>query len=323
MPTRPHRMWLYPLVLALIYIGWAFGMTTLGRWGNFASYWPLSITMAFGSFVAGSTAAGGGAVAYPVFTKLFAIPSEDARTFALMIQTFGMGMASFVIWLRRDPILPRVILWSCTGSILGLVLGTYLIAIPSPYPKVLFTSATALFGITLALTRWGLGGRTWKTMPLWGDMERLTFVAVGLIGGVVASVVGTGTDMLVFMVLTLAFGLDEKVGTLTSVPIMAITSAAGFALHTLVVRDVGIVWEYWSVCVPIVIVGAPIGALVLSRLQRDHVIGFLLVLIAFETITTLWLVPLTDAIARNTLIFTAVCVCSFAALVAARRYRRI
>ncbi len=50
--------------------------------------------MVFGSFVAGSTAAGGGAVSFPVFTKLLHIPADEARTFGLLIQSVGMTMAS-------------------------------------------------------------------------------------------------------------------------------------------------------------------------------------------------------------------------------------
>ena len=51
------------------------------------------------SFVAGSTPHGGGAVAFPVLTKVFGVPAADARTFSLSIQAVGMGTAAVVIML--------------------------------------------------------------------------------------------------------------------------------------------------------------------------------------------------------------------------------
>jgi uncharacterized membrane protein YfcA len=41
----------------------------------------MSVTMAFGSFIAGATSEGGGAVAFPVMTLLFNIAPSIARDF--------------------------------------------------------------------------------------------------------------------------------------------------------------------------------------------------------------------------------------------------
>jgi hypothetical protein len=46
---------------------------------NIVDNWPITLTMVFGSFIAGATAEGGGAVAFPVFTKALHIaPAEDS-----------------------------------------------------------------------------------------------------------------------------------------------------------------------------------------------------------------------------------------------------
>ena len=44
------------------------------RFGLFTDNWFMSVTMAVGSFIAGATSEGGGAVAFPVMTLGFKIP---------------------------------------------------------------------------------------------------------------------------------------------------------------------------------------------------------------------------------------------------------
>jgi hypothetical protein len=57
----------------------------------------MSITMVFGSMVAGATSEGGAAVAFPVMTLVFGIAPPVARDFSFMIQSVGMTCASFTI----------------------------------------------------------------------------------------------------------------------------------------------------------------------------------------------------------------------------------
>lgn len=56
--------------------------------------WKVALTMVFGSLVGGGTSEGGGAIAFPIFTKLLHIAPVDARNFSLAIQSVGMGSAS-------------------------------------------------------------------------------------------------------------------------------------------------------------------------------------------------------------------------------------
>lgn len=289
---RRIALWVYPVLVLLLYILWSGYMTLAGKWFLFAQYWPASVTMVLGSFVAGSTAGGGGAVAFPVFTKVLHISSTDARTFSLMIQAFGMGMASVFILSRRIPILPRVVLFVSLGGVVGHVLGTFWLIIPGSYPKILFTFIATAFGIVLYISTYLIKWRPLFRMPEWNHHRKWAFMAVGVFGGIFSAQVGSGIDMLTFMVLTLAFGIDEKVSTPTTVIIMAINSWVGFFLHGVVIQDIGQMWNHWLVAVQIVIIGAPLGAYVASRIHRHNVINFLLVLIALELVTTLLLIPI-------------------------------
>ena len=285
------RRWIYFLLLAIIYTNWIIFMTLTNRWELFLHYWPASVTMSLGSFVAGATAEGGADVALPVFTKVLHIPSSDARTFGLMIQSFGMTMASVMIFVQRIKVMPRVIGWVSLGGILGQIIGTYLIIIPEPYPKILFTFVATAFGVAMIISRWFIHWSPREDLPLWDNRYRLLFGVVGIMGGIFAAQTGSGIDMLTFMVLTLAFGINEKISTPTTVVIMGLNSVVGFFLHGVVSQDIGPMWNYWLVAMPIVIVGAPLGAYVASKVQRDTIIYFLLSLITVELVTTLWLVP--------------------------------
>ena len=79
--------------------------------------------MVFGSFVAGATSMGGGAVAFPVLTKLLAVAPENAKLFSLAIQSVGMTSASFTIVLMRLPVLWRVILPASVTGAVGMLIG--------------------------------------------------------------------------------------------------------------------------------------------------------------------------------------------------------
>lgn len=99
--------------------------------------------------------------------------------------------------------------------------------------------------------------------------------------------------MLVFIVLTLAFGIDEKIGTPTSVIVMAINSVVGAFIYTFVLQNVDQVQEYWLVTMQIVIFGAPFGVYVVSKINRAYLILSILFLITVELGTTIWLISFT------------------------------
>lgn len=288
---KQNRTKIYPALVLIIYTIWITFMTLTENWALFRTYWPATVTMMFGSFVAGATAEGGGAVAFPVFTKVLKLASTDARTFSLMIQSFGMGMASLYIVTRRIRFMPQVVAWVSLGGIVGHILGAFWLIIPSPYPKVLFTFVTTAFGVVLIISTYIIKWTPRSHLPGWGPRYQAMFAIIGLIGGTFAAQVGSGIDVITFMLLTLGFGMDEKVSVPTTVIIMAINSWVGFFLRGVVLQDIGIMWNYWLVAMPIAILAAPLGAFVVSRISRYKVINFLLALITLELVTTLWLVP--------------------------------
>ena len=63
----------------------------------FETHYIMSITMIFGSMVAGATSEGGGAVAFPVMTLALKIKPAIARDFSLMTQSCGKTFSTFGI----------------------------------------------------------------------------------------------------------------------------------------------------------------------------------------------------------------------------------
>lgn len=263
-------------------------MTLAGQWFLFADFWPASVTMVFGSFIAGSTPAGGGAVAFPVFTKVLGVDTATARTHALMIQSVGMTMASIFILSRGIPIYRRVVKWACLGGAIGMIAGTFYLRLPDPYPKVLFTAVVLAFGTNFAFCHGVLRLRSRPDLPAdWGPRNRAHFILAGLVGGLVASAAGSGIDLICFILMTLGYGLMERRAIPTSVLIMASISILGFVLHGFVLRDTAEARQFWLVSVPIVAVGAPFGAFVAAHLPQRLLIVGILLLVLLETVTTI------------------------------------
>ena len=271
-------------------------MSLGARWALFVENWFMSVTMAFGSFVAGSTSQGGGAVAFPVMTLGFNIEPKGARDFSMMIQSVGMTSASIAIFWRKIHVdrtsLVVAGLSGGVGAIIGLEFVQWWFA-PDP-TKVFFVSLWLAFGFAL----WRINQITRKvrrTTLADRSSRTLFFLALsGLLGGIISGLLGSGLDILVFALLVLGFRLCETVATPTSVVLMASNSQVGFCWRLLggggePIREE--IWNYWWVCVPIVAIGAPLGARFISSRGHLFVVRLLLVVILAQFIGALIIVP--------------------------------
>jgi uncharacterized membrane protein YfcA len=269
------------------------------------AWWPASLTMVFGSFIAGASAEGGGAIAFPVFTLLLKIPPVDARSFSFMIQSVGMVSASLLILGRGIPVELRAVKWPALGGIVGLLAGTWWVApyLPPVQTKLFFVSLWMAFGIGL----WRANrNRTRAVRPrlpeLLASEDVFMLLATGFIGGIVTAIFGNGVDLVTFCVLTLWYGIDEKVATPTSVVLMSILTVCGFALHALVERDVSEnMYHAWLAAAPVVLFFAPLGAFVISKWNRLAIANLLIVIIVVQILGALYVLqPSLDHLALST-----------------------
>ncbi len=298
-------------------------MTAQGTWDLFWTNWPMSVTMVFGSFIAGSTPAGGGAVAFPVFTKLLEVSTPVARTFSLMIQSVGMTMASIFILSRRIPVSMRAIRLCLGGAGAGFLLALATPAPPDPYPRIFFTTVAVFFGVAMIYTHWVMGWRPKRgaNARLGGRSNHLHLMAIGLLGGYVSGQIGSGVDLLTFVALTMAYGLHERYAIATSVLIMTAISLLGTAMLLLTQHEsVPQAYSYWLVCVPVVAVGAPFGAWLASRMPRPCLMTIVLLLILAEAVTTALLVDWTLRMLKLGFLVGLITVGYFAWMVQHRRH---
>jgi|LSQX01.2.fsa_nt_gb uncharacterized membrane protein YfcA len=314
------------LVPATITLAWLIGLTVFGLWPRVLDNWAAFLTMVVGSFVAGSTPQGGGAVAFPVFTKGLGISAEVARVFSLCIQTIGMGSAALVILIRRVPVDGFALRLGIPSALVGFFLGIHMLSdttrpfwpslLPGAYLKVAFT----LLIMTTATIVW-LGSRVpvrevrSRIRPA-GPRQGALLVGATFIGGVASSQLGSGADVFFFLVAAVLLGLEPRVGVPTSVIIMASVSAAGLAYLGLVhgMLNVGVQGDQvisigghllatplnagrndllglWLAGTLAACWTAPLGAAFAAAVSNRVLVGFVAALALLEVITTILFLP--------------------------------
>ncbi|WP_339461014.1 TSUP family transporter [Nodularia spumigena] len=283
------------LVALTVWTTWLIVVSPSAAISNMILHWKIAVTMVFGSMIAGGTSMGGGAVAFPVLTKVLQVPAHEARVFSLAIQTIGMGAASLTIVAMGTPLEWRFIRWVSLGGVPGIIISSVFLApiIPANATKICFTIMISSFAIILILLNRSISHPN-LVIKSWGKWERNVSFCIGIIGGIISGLVGSGMDIFAFSVMVLLFGVCEKVSTPNSVILMAINTAVGFFLHKFVLGNfVEPVSNYWLAAVPVVVVGAPLGAILCNLLNRTTVIWVLISLIFVELVSSLLLIPLT------------------------------
>ncbi len=315
--TSPRAALLVPATVTIV---WAVFVIGGGELERVLSHWESSLTMTAGSFLAGASPEGGGAVAFPIFTKVLHVPPAVARTFSLCIQAVGMTSAAVAIVLAGRTIEVRALVISVIAGSAGFVAALLALSDfdalfwasrqPASYVKVPFTVVLAGMA-TVMFTSLRRGEFGAEHVPAWTRRMVFGLAIAAFFGGVLASLTGTGVNVLVFLFIVLVFGLHPRVGVPTSVIAMAGISLVGvvtlgvfdgqLAVETNAVGDVVRVGgeavgplpgqEYdllglWLAAVPIVVWGAPLGAYVVHRLREEWLVTFLALLALTEVVST-------------------------------------
>ena len=210
----------YPLVLSF----WFSVYESQGGFDNVIRYWFMPITMMFGSFIAGATSEGGGAVAFPVMTLVLKIPPLIARDFSLIIQSVGMTAASLWILRLGIPIERKALVYGTCGGAIGMALGLFFVQdwFQPKYLKMFFVCTWLAYAFFLR--RLASLGRRNSLPDKLSFGESLLLCSFAIMGGTVSSLTGSGLDIFTFSVLTLYFRVDEKIATPTSVILMAVNA---------------------------------------------------------------------------------------------------
>lgn len=308
------RKYSYCIYLFVIFIFWFLYINYYQLWSLFGDWWPMSLTMAFGSLVAGGTPTGGAAVAFPVFTKILNISVDQSRTFGLMVQSFGMTAAAIFLWSRHTKILWRIVMYTCCGGFVGISLSSLFFDFPESYARALFTTMIATFAVAFLLTLRFRGYICCSFLARLKRLQKIEFFLIGIVGGIISDNTGSGVDIVLFIVLTLSYRVDEKVAVPTSVVVMAIASVYGFFWHGLYVVDTQPVMPYLLVCIPVVIVGAPLGAWLMCLCRRWQLVAFVMLLISAELVSTLLLLDFSKQLIAVMVVCCFICTLCFSHL---------
>lgn len=287
---KPKNQLYYLIPHFIVLILWIIYMNYTNKWFLLSDNWFMSVTMLFGSFIAGATPEGGGAVAFPIMTLIFDIKPHTARNFSLAIQSVGMTAACLLILARKIKI-DKTYLYLCSfGGVFGIILGScFIVPFVSPaYAKMFFVSLWLSFGIALFYVNLKQHGKIIERLPQLSNSEKQQFIFWGFLGGVVVSIVGSGIDILTFSIVTIRYRLSEKVATPTSVCLMTINTIIGFLIHVFLLKDFGVQeFNYWLACIPVVIFGAPFGAYLISQRTRSFISNFLYIVLIVQFIGAL------------------------------------
>lgn len=291
---------LLPVGMAIfVWAVWALYMHHSALWSLFESRWGMSLTMVFGSFIAGATSEGGGAVAFPAMTLLFDIHPAVARDFALMIQAVGMTAASILIIVQGIKVEWRAVIFGSIGGIVGMTVGLTAIAphVPPPHAKIFFTSLWLSFALALYLVNRNRAREVFDAIQGFRPAHAALLASIGVLGGIVGSITGSGLDILTFSVLVLGLRVSESIGTPTSVLLMAANAIVGFAWKYGALGGMEPeAFRFWYVCIPVVVVGAPLGARVIRNVPRLHIANFLYASIVVQFVFALIVIPLTGGL---------------------------
>ncbi len=277
----------------LTFLAWGFFMQFTDSWLLFYDNWFMTITMIFGSFIAGASSEGGGAIAYPVMTLIFDIDPAVARNFSFAIQSIGMTFAAIWIFLSRIKIERKTLLLAGLGGFIGILFGSFYISpyVKADYAKMMFVSFWLSFGIALWVVNFINKRKTIEELPALSRAQSIEFFAVGIIGGIFSSVLGNGIDICTFSYVVLKYGLSEKIATPTSVILMASNAIIGFILNFFFLNSIQPeVIDYWLVSVPVVIFGAPLGAFAITLINSKKIAAILITIIVVQFVTAVFII---------------------------------
>lgn len=232
----------FTIALALaVNVVWAIGVLAFGHVDRVLANWESSITMIFGSFVAGASPQGGGVVAFPVFTKVLGVTPPVARVFSLAIQSVGMTAASLSILFYRRAVAWKAIAWITPAAAVGFLVATYGLSdgsrpfrpslLPGPYVKVVFTVVLAAMAAGLWAQYRASGVATRTTVDARAHRMKVLLCVFGVLGGMASALVGSGADVFAYIAIVLLAGLSPRAGVPTSVIIMTLISLLGLVAH--------------------------------------------------------------------------------------------
>lgn len=285
-------VWLRFLPALIFYPIWLRTMIAHDLWEPaYRDGWPMAIVMVAGSLIAGSTPLGGGVVAFPVSVLVLKLTPKEGRDFACLIQSVGMVAAAYLILTcKRDMLHMELIVTTILAGTWGLVVGFSLTVNPLVL-NVVFTTVIISFAlIYFYLNEYYMprADRAAQAQQAAGDsgdaltpalpttprtiiLRRVIMVFFAVGGGVLSAQLGSGSDTASFVFTVLVWNsvspkhdhINMSVASASSVVIMAAHTVETAAMVLIAGGSSPQVYHCLLAAAPIVVLGAPLGSLLL------------------------------------------------------------
>lgn len=237
----------------------------------YATHWVMPFTMIFGSFIAGSTPLGGGAVAFPVMTLILNIDASQSRDFSLLIQSVGMTSAGVAMALDGTFPNRKLLGISCFSGTVGILIGLAWLQVDDAFAKTLFsTMVTSYFLCNSPDTA---NTELASTTP----RQEAGLAISSFVGGLIVSIQGNGIDVCIFIFMKLCTEYKTKVIIKLSVVTMAFLSVVGSIVRLTDYPDQlhARIVDYWSLSSWVVSFGAPLGGYAMARMNANYLNRFI------------------------------------------------
>ena len=295
--------WLRFLPALVVWPMWFFLVGSSGAFADvFVDYWPASVAMVVGSFIAGSTPLGGGVVAFPVSVLVLQFTPAESRDASVLVQSVGMNAAAFLLFATRQRSLldAEFIAYNVLGGAIGIISGL-LIPVSAEIVNLVYTVLVFNFGILYFYKNRLAPAAGSEDNSKYADKATVTvtkppsnalyvgMVAFAVVGGFVTAKVGSGSDIALY-----AYGVfiwNQKLGALhprrlidNSLTASSVVVMGAMSFLTAVLRSLQTpsfskrVVLTWAAMAFVVVLGAPTGSLVLTPACAPYLRGLFYVL---------------------------------------------
>ncbi len=206
---------------------------------------------------------GGSVLTVPIFVLVMGIDPKPAIAMSLAVVGVTSLFGAYGHWRERNIDLRAALIFGAlamTGSFIGGRLSHHLSG----------EFQLALFGVVmLAAAILMFRGRSDANVPpIRLNFRRTTLIALPAIGvGVLTGLIGVGGGFLIVPALVLLARVPMKPAIGSSLLVIAMTAAAGFAGH--LTRQVRVQWGFMAVFTAFAVVGILAGARLVPRIPQD------------------------------------------------------
>jgi uncharacterized membrane protein YfcA len=235
-------------------------------------------------FFSGLTGVGGGALMVPLFTGPLKLRQHVAHGTSLFVVFFVGISGAITYWIDQGSLEWHLVLGLCAGSLIGAGLGArWMLRVPALTLRALF--ALMLFAVSIRLIFFPDVGALadpsgWSEWP--------AAAGIGLIGGLLAGMLGIGGGAVFVPALVLLLGVDQHSAQGVSLAVIVFTAAVGTWQH---LRNDNVDLEVARWVTPFAVPASVAGAVVAGRLAGDdlqRIFGVVILLVSLQMLWSTW-----------------------------------